>query len=85
MRTLFLSLLALVLIASGARAEHCAEEDATTVETPAGTFYVVNEQCQPGCLFSIWVYQESNGHPGLQRCHWADECCDGVEQDTIVF
>lgn len=51
-------------------------------------FYVDNDTCQPGCgLFSLWVYQESNGHPGLQRGDEVyDDTCHGmVEADTIVF
>ena len=37
------------------------------LETPAGLFYVDNDLCQPECAFSVWVYEESNGMPGLQR------------------
>lgn len=74
----------------------CTDEDVITVASPAGTYYVDNDQCQPDCLFSLWVYQESNGHEGLQRCDEVyDECwncndgecwsCSYEESDTIIF
>ena len=89
MRTAIALLLALFVTAGAARAEHCAEATPeVTLDTPVGTFYVDNELCQPDCLFSVWIYQESNGQEGLQRgdetCTDDDECC-GQEADTIVF
>ena len=49
-------------------------------------FYVDNDLCQP-CMFSIWIYQESNGIPGLQRGdEVVDDTCGGaIQSDTIVF
>ena len=43
-----------------------------------------NDLCQPDCLFSIWLYQESNGIPGLQRGdEVVDNTCHGmIEADT---
>lgn len=47
------------------------------------TFYV-NSIGEP-YLFSLWIYEESNGLPGLQR---GDPVCDstpaGHDADTIV-
>lgn len=40
-----------------------------------------------GCLFSIWLYYESNGIPGLQRGDWVvDDSCHGmIESDSFVW
>ncbi len=48
-------------------------------------FYVDNDVCQPNCLFSIWIYQESNGIEGLQRGdEVVDDTCGGmIESDTV--
>lgn len=91
MRTFLAMTLVLLLALAGARADsHCpAEETTLTLETPTGTFYVINEMCQPECLFSLWIFMESNGEPGLQRCgdFPGDDrsCCEGIESDTILF
>lgn len=92
-RALTLALAALVAYASTGVADHpeCPDESDVTVGTPAGTYYVVNDLCQleGTCLFSVWIYQESNGHPGLQRggdvCYETCDPCPGVESDTIIF
>ena len=54
-----------------------------------GDLYVDNDFCQlDGCDLSIWVYQETNGHAGLQR---GDEVendvanCVGIEADTDII
>lgn len=62
--------------------------------------YFDNDPCQlQGCVLSFWVYQESNGYPGLQRkdvpsrdddaphAPWLkDDTCDGlIQPDTILF
>lgn len=51
------------------------------------TFYVVNDLCQPQCLFSVWIYQETNGMEGLQRSDpLHDDTCDGIfASDHIIF
>ncbi|HVM44840.1 MAG TPA: hypothetical protein VM582_02800 [Candidatus Thermoplasmatota archaeon] len=89
MRTLLLALATLGLVAGLARADHtCEEDEATaTLETPAGTFYLVADDCSihHGCLFSVWIYMESNGHPGLQRGCDPYGYCNGCPADTIVF
>lgn len=93
-RRLLLALVPLALLSS-AVADHpeCPDESDYTVSTPAGTYYVVNDLCQidGSCLFSVWVYEESNGHPGLQRgdeiCSDQGSCdpCAGTQSDTIIF
>lgn len=80
--------LAIALITSAANASaNCTTEPTATVETPVRTIYIVNDMCQPECLFSIWIYEESNGEPGLQRCHDPidEEGCCGGHPDTILF
>lgn len=70
MRTILIALAAL-LLATTAGASALACQDATptqTLDTPAGTYYLVVGDCGPtsDCLFSAWVVEESNGVPGLQ-------------------
>lgn len=94
MRPTFLSALlaAATLLVGTGLADHCPNdaEPTLTVVTPEGTYYVVNDECpSDGCLVSVWIYEESNGHPGLQRGdgtiedepEYDPEC----EPDTIVF
>lgn len=88
-------------LAIPAGAEHCSIEDGDPeVVTPAtgvsvtarevggenpGVYYVDTSICQPQCLFDVWIYEETNGHPGLQRGdEFADEC-QYLEADTILF
>lgn len=84
------TILVLLFLASTAyAAEDCAETTEATLVTPAtgvglsgdeGTYYLVNDRCQPDCLFSVWIYEETNGRDGLQRppdiiedrCSWSD-------------
>lgn len=56
--------------------------------TVPGGVYVVSDTIPVagGSLFSVWVYNENNGRPGLQR---ADSVCDDtnggeIEQDCLV-
>lgn len=81
--------LGLVLLAAGARAsENCeASPEVDTGDTPVGRYYVDNDPCQPDCLFSVWVYQESNGEDGLQRHDQFDDCsgAPGPGPDTLLF
>lgn len=80
---------ALLLLASAANADDACEtdEDATPIGLGDRTFYVINDICQPvvgsgECLFSLWVYEETNGQPGLQRDDEFGEHCEG---DTIIL
>jgi hypothetical protein len=88
MRILFLAFVSSIMLLTTASAGgNCTTTEPTlTLETHAGTYYVQNDLCQPGCLFSVWVYEESNGEPGLQRgdalCNDDGTCCDS---DTIWF
>lgn len=89
MRTLFAILISLMIPFAAAGDDYqceTSETDVDTGDTPAGRYYVVNDDCQPHCLFSVWVYQESNGQDGLQRGDQTMED-DGTwcEYDTIVF
>ncbi len=87
MNKFFASLVAFVALALAIPA---AADDCWTTSDPevaAGGFYVDNDNCQPECLFSIWVYQESNEIEGLQRgdeFHSDITGCDGVDSDTII-
>lgn len=75
--------LALALPALGAGCEGTTSTTSTSqVVVGAGGFYVANDICQPGCTFSIWIYQESNGVPGLQRGDtMRDDTCNGSAYD----
>lgn len=92
MKAFFLTLVAaLVLIPSSALAEGCSNTDpnATEYDTAAGTFYVTNDGCPDlarGCLFSLWIYEESNDIPGLQRADEVEPPAPGAcPADTDVF
>jgi hypothetical protein len=53
----------------------------------APRYYVDYDQCQP-CMWSLYVYEESNGIDGLQRGdEVVDDTCAGAAgpSDTIVF
>lgn len=85
-------LLALALAGTGA-AGHCASWSSTTADVDtcqAGAspcYYVSIDFCQPDCHILVWVYEESNGVPGLQRGdEVVDNTCHGmIPADTIVF
>jgi hypothetical protein len=95
MTTVLLLSFALVL-AAPALAEECTPSSsspefttATCAVDGAPCYYVDNDTCGGGgmCIFSIWVYEESNGIPGLQR---GDEvvdntCNNAIAADTIVL
>ena len=78
-----------VALAFTANAEHCttwttsAPEIDTTIV--GGSYYVENNRCDELC--DIWIYEESNGLPGLQReDEVVDDTCHGlVDGDAIVF
>ncbi|MEA3199610.1 MAG: hypothetical protein QOE90_1038 [Thermoplasmata archaeon] len=84
---------ALVLIPSPALADTCSNTDpnATQYDTAAGTFYFVNDLCQPvigdgSCTFSIWIYEESNNITGLQRGDEVQPPAPGsCPPDTDIF
>lgn len=87
MRTLLLAVAALGLVVGVADAEHTCPTTEPTATITAGdaTFYVINDLCQPQCLFSVWIYQETNGIPGLQRCDELGASCSDCDGDTIIF
>lgn len=90
--TILLLAFALMLPQTGL-AQECEPSTSTTdetqtvitAETPAGTFYVATDHCQPECIFSVWVFQESNGIDGLQRNDEVrDDTCGGqIEADVF--
>lgn len=51
------------------------------------TLYVDYDDCAMACSFSVWIYQESNGIPGLQRQDSVrDNTCGGtIAPDTLIF
>jgi hypothetical protein len=65
------------------------EVDTGTAVPGAPRYYVDNDVIQTaGPLFSIWVYQESNGLDGLQRGdEVVDNTCGGAAgiSDTIIL
>lgn len=60
-----------------------------SVESPTAEVsgvYVELDQCQPTCLISLWIYQESNGIPGLQRADAIrDDTCGGILQPDVLL
>jgi hypothetical protein len=89
--TTLLTLAAVSVALPAGLADHCTswnteapEVDSTLV---GGAYYVDNDVCQPECIFSIWVYEESNGIAGLQRGdEVVDSTCHGqIDADTIIF
>lgn len=94
MRALLAPVLLLVALSAPAIAQHCTEpgeqEDAisTCVAGLEPCFYVDDDNCEPECgHFNVWIYQETNGHPGLQRGdEITDDTCHGmIEADTVIF
>jgi len=83
--------LAALAIAMPAGADHCVGYTTSAPEvadsTSGATYYVDNDLCQPDCIFSIWVYEESNAIDGLQRGDEViDDTCHGlIEADTIIL
>ena len=89
MRTLLPALVALTFFAGSAVAECETTPSTATVATPLAMYYVVSDPCEPpGCLWSLWVYEETNGQIGLQRpdeiCLDDGRCC-GSDGDTLIF
>ena len=62
LRTFLVLALTLVLLVPFASAEECERE--LVLGAPDGTYYSVdNDVCQPGCLFSVWVYSDDDPEP----------------------
>lgn len=94
MRTL-LFVVAVLAIAIPAHADDpCYTTSTPTATIPdathqaGGDVYVMVDACNPtvDCFFSFWIYQESNGIPGLQRgdAYRSDvaSCNDGTVSDA---
>jgi hypothetical protein len=74
-----LTLLALTL--PSALAGHCGGWSTSHPEVAQNGLYVDNDLCQLEleCIASLWVYQETNGIPGLQRSDpQVDDTCHGM-------
>jgi hypothetical protein len=91
MRSSALSLLVALAFALPAGAGHCEAYSTTQPDVDVAGVYYVDEDCLDGCsveiLFSIWIYEESNGIPGLQRGdeHTDDTCHGMIEADRVAF
>lgn len=81
-------------IISSASADHCSTWSTWThgvveADTPVGTYYVFGDglDCEAGCFWTPWIYQESNDLQGLQRLDpLVDDTCHGmVAPDTLIF
>lgn len=89
MRIHLLAVIIALAIAVPAAAEEGCELTGPTpdVSSPTG-HYVDASFCQPDCLVSLVVYEESNGVEGLQRQDRAvDDTCGGKagEGDTLIL
>jgi hypothetical protein len=71
MRTLLvLAIVSLVIPLASAQTCSNTDPNAKQIDTSLGTYYLVVDNCpsvENGCLFSIWIYEETNHIPGLQR------------------
>lgn len=85
------ALLVALAVAMPGGAEHCTtwstsepEVDISAVSDVTYIAYVDNDLCQPECIFSVWLYCESNGIEGLQRGDEVrDDTCHGmIESDS---
>lgn len=105
LRSLPATLLAIALTLTGAAAdEPCYTTSAPELDTRVeagvslsgqgdGRYYVDNDMIQPficDCIgVSLWPYEETNGHDGLQRDDEVhsdvSECTDGTEGDTSLL
>lgn len=55
-----------------------------TLPANGSVYYVDNDLCQPECLSSLWIYEETNGIDGLQRDDPMWRGCYLIAPDTIV-
>jgi hypothetical protein len=79
---------AALLLPAFATASGCSNDEPYTIGVvqPEAGFYVVNDRCQlDGCGWSVWIYQETNGIPGLQRDDTFKPANGGCQADTVVF
>jgi hypothetical protein len=80
--------LAALSLAIPANADHCTDFNTADPEVDAGTHYVdydcptVDDDC-----ISVWIYEESNFIPGLQREDTVqDDTCHGmIAGDTVIL
>lgn len=83
-----LAIFALLALAAPSGAQAC-QPTTSPAHVEAGGYYVFHDDslCPGPCPFVVWIYQESNGHPGLQRNDDArDDTCGGqIESDTLLL
>jgi hypothetical protein len=100
---IFLTLAALAMLSLPALADGpsvcwtTSPADDTWVGPDGNTYYTDRTDCDGApvsatsstCQVSLWIYEETNGHPGQQR---GDEfhddvarCTDGTQADADVF
>lgn len=95
MRSPLALLAAATLLLPSAVAGHCTtwstsvtDETQVVVEFPVDVVfrYLAIDKCTPECLFSVWVYPEANGIPGLQRAdEMRDDTCHGmIDADVLL-
>lgn len=94
---ILLVLAALIALTAPATAMHCSGWSTSAADVAAGGYYVADDCFLSWCtLFgltgvhvtgTLWVYEESNGIPGLQRGDEIvdDTCHDQILADTIIF
>ena len=97
--TVLLGLAALAMLVPAHAADVCYTTSTPTATVPdstgalGGDLYVNNDLCQTDpvspCVYSIWIYQETNGLPGEQRGDEVQndvaDCTDGTTADTDIF
>lgn len=86
-------LLLMLAFLTPADASHCAGWSTSAADAEAGGYYVVDDCFLGWCSLlgpsvdgALWIYEESNGAPGLQRGdEIQDDTCHGmIAADTIV-
>ena len=95
------ALVAIAMMIPASAQDSCITESSPEFTSPpglgpnaGGEIYLDNDNCQPvigddTCLFSTWIYEETNGIAGLQRDDEVQsnvkDCTDGTVGDTIIF
>lgn len=65
-----------MVLAVPAGAEHCVTYSTSRAHFEQPPYYVTNNFCLLDCIGTFYLYEESNGLPGLQRAdEWVDDTC----------
>lgn len=86
----FLLAIGLLAALAPAQASDCATWTTSETDADAAGYYVINDCWHNDCakaFFSIWVYEEANGIPGLQRGDEVvnDTCHGQIQADKIIL